>query len=182
MRYSREHTLRTYDLDPHTLRVVATPVRVTWSVRAVQLPRHDDRAKLDHYAALGRWDFTLPGCSPISERYSLGMCHLRPIRGGTPVVKLFPAASHELIFAMCDPDSPSWFKGTAAYLRPFNYVVQVAVRYDHAAIWLSECIARAVVEGRVAVEPQGVRGAQEMFAGLCRELQEQARRIFRSDI
>lgn len=178
MFYSRQHDLHKYDLDSHTLQIVATSVRVNWWARSVKLPAFDDRKSLDHYAALAAWQVEAGSVSPLSDRFALNLCHLRPIRGGSPVVKLFPAATHEFAFGMCDPDLGGWDKGAHQLLRPLSYVVQLALRFDHAAVWVGDCIARAFVDGRFPFEPGGIRGATKLFVDNCKEWQAQAARIF----
>lgn len=182
MLHSRNYTWRKFEpgKDYPTVHVTEDPV--TWWVRRGKLPALDDRETVEAYAQLAHWLFELPGPSPITSRYVLSLCHLRPIKGGREVVRMFPGATHEFVFAACCPNHRGWGADVPNVLRPVNYVVQVRLRFDAAAVWVGERIARAFVDAAFAPEPAGVRGARQAFAAHVREWQDQAARIFRSDI
>lgn len=129
------------------------------------LPALADRPNHDTVCALDRWILWLPGYHAMWSCYVLVACHLRNLPGVTPAVKHFPEATHEISLWANDPErvQVALEKGGFAPLEPANYVKQIILRDDAACNRLAEDIAVEFINARLLPEPQGIRGAREMF-------------------
>lgn len=125
----------------------ATEVRIT-------------RSPHPEYAAVASWFFTCPGQAPLWDNYLLSIVHLRPI-DDKPAFLDWPGASHEVFLVALDPaDSPTTDPETWRHLNPLNFVMQVELPDDAAAVELARLCARAVVDGVLWAEPS-VHGMSE---------------------
>lgn len=146
----------------------------------VPLPHFDDRPTPDQYAGLALWLFDIPHASLLTDRYALGLCELRDIKGVPPAHKSRPGNTHELAFYAVSPDTTEeeWEQGVWRPLVPVNYVEQFKTPYSHAARWITERAAESFVNGRFPIEPQGISGARRLFTLNVEEWVRQAVRIF----
>jgi hypothetical protein len=148
----------------------------------VPLKPHDDRATASQYAALDFWRCSFPYVTPLGDRFALCLIHLRPIKGEPPAVLDFATATHEVSLYAVSPDTRAdqWARGEWGPMLPVNYRYQFKTLHDRAAYWICERAAEALVNGRFPIEPGGIRGARELFAGCVREWVAQARSVFDS--
>lgn len=183
MFFTRDHVfriIRPEDFGTFPPRITET--EATWTGRSVPLPHMDDRHSPAQYAGLALWLFELPHASLLTERYALGLCDLRDIKGAPPAVKHKPDNTHEIALYAVSPDTTEeeWARGEWRALVPVNYVEQFQTPYPHVARWITERAAEAIVNGRFVIEPQGVTGARKFFRQSVEEWVRQAGRIFDS--
>lgn len=180
-RLSHFHTFRTIRReDMGRIPIKFTSVEATWCARSMRLPALDDRKSPDEYGALALWLFDLPHAGVLTERYALCLIDLRDIKGVRPAWKAKPWNTHELLFVAVNPDTSAeqWERGEYGYLEPVNYVAQFRTVYPHAALWVCEQCAAAIVAGRFPVEPGGIHGAKRLFESNVAEWERQAVSIF----
>jgi hypothetical protein len=80
--------------------------------------------------------------------------HLRPVGGMPPAAKMFPTATHEILFLAVNPKRcPEPDPDTASvlpFLEPLDLAQQVAVFSDRQAEQLLERTLSPILEGRVS--------------------------------
>ena len=163
------------------------PVRVTeveaeWSATRHPLKPCDDRETAAQYAALDFWRCEFPHVTPLGDRFALCLIHLRPIKGTPDPVIDFRGATHEVALYAVWPDvrPDQWARGEWVPMLPVNYRYQFKTLHDTAARWVCERAAEALANGRFPIEPGGISGARDFFAGCVREWVAQAKRVFDS--
>lgn len=123
-------------------------------------------------ATLGGWILTVPGAHPLWSQYTLACVHLRPIAGQTKVVTLRSLkATHEFLVIALNPELPTvtaanWretLRNPRAHLRPLNVVEQIEGATDAQAKEVLDLCARAVCDGYLHPEPEGVIGARHRW-------------------
>lgn len=121
------------------------------------------------HATVATWLITAPGYSPLWDQYRLTVVHLRP-GPGLPEPKIArEGASHEFVLAAVDPTGKGRYttrdyaEAGCPVLHPLNVVHQVIGITDEQAAELARLTARAVVEGLLLPEPQGIVGARETW-------------------
>ena len=132
---------------------------------------------LEHQATLAAWFLHLPGQHIAWDDYQIAVVHLRPLAGVLPAQLRYDAAEYEIDMFALDPSRQPRFDllGTLMPLLPLNYSVQFHGVGDHEVITACRQMAQHFVEGHLIAEPQGVRGARELFFDLLeRALGKQA--------
>lgn len=130
----------------------------------VDLPPPADRPNPGTVPCVGRWNLVLPGDHAFWNRYTLLACSLADFPGVPPAHRRFPEATHEISLFAVNPDYPDdhFRKGGISVLEPVNYVEQFTTT-DASCAALAEHLAGLLVRGKLAAEPQGIRGAREAF-------------------
>jgi len=125
-------------------------------------------------ATLGAYLMYIPSAHLFWRHYMICVIHLRDIEGANPAVKQYPEATHELLVAALNPDyapDPN-DPETIHTLRPLNVVVQFTVPKDEDAQEILTLAARACVDGRFLVEPEGILGARGQWVDSIRATAE----------
>jgi hypothetical protein len=109
------------------------------------------------------WLMDIPGWSPAWHHFMLTVVHLRDVKGTPPANKLFPQATHEMLLqamdseAKPDPQNPDTWK----FLQPANWVAQFTCPDDNTAAQACRGLAFVCLDGKLALELQGIRGSKE---------------------
>lgn len=125
------------------------------------------------HALCGSFLIWSPDAHPSWRHYWLSSVHLRPLPGDPTPLRALPGATHELALFAVDPGSP--FEAVeilggiavahAVALQPANLVAQYAALGDQAARDFTGQVARALVAGRIILEPVGILGARDFNRG-----------------
>jgi hypothetical protein len=129
----------------------------------------------DISGTVAMWFLDCPGQSPAWRHYHLGIVHLRPIEGVKPAVISREGATHEIILAALDPKSnpqPDDIN-TWSWLRPINYVGQLALPSDEDAKTILALLAKATANGMLWAEPP-LSGQKEPWESQVRQLEAHA--------
>jgi len=103
------------------------------------------------------------------------MIHLRPIEGVKPPIIRRQGATHEVMLYALDPkpnpvpeDLNTWH-----FLRPVNYVGQMTLPSDQAAVDCLYHLARGVADGLIWAEPP-LSGRTQEWDHQLRQLEDHA--------
>ena len=127
----------------------------------------------DQEASLAVWLLYVPSASPAWEYYYLAVIHLRDIDGVPPAHKDWPEAEYELMVLAVDPRCrPSAERAEAhklQFLRPGNVRVQWDSTSDEYAAGMARDAVKAILNGVLPVEPEGIVGARQLWQDAIRE-------------
>jgi hypothetical protein len=106
-------------------------------------------------ATVASWFLDCPGQSPLWQHYVLSIIHLRAEEGLPEPVIHVPHATHEVWLYALDPTQHPSLKITSSRvpMTPFNFVDQVQLPDDEAAVVMIESAVQAITMGILWAEP-----------------------------
>jgi hypothetical protein len=138
-------------------------------------------------ATIAIWFLHAPAAHPLWPHYLLSCVHLRDVEGQSqPPHRSFPDASHELMLLALNPELAPWNAETvvetmlaprevSAFLTPPNMVQQLRAATDAQAAELTRLVARALVDGILAIEPDDRVGSRAVWRAVIEQTLEHLR-------
>lgn len=116
-------------------------------------------------AQVSLWFVHSPGDHPFWDSFMISIVHLRPLDENDKPHLEFPEAGYELVVAALDPSKSPRPNDTDTWeiLHPINVKEQFTATDDAAVEKIGINLAVRAVNGQLILEPQGIRGAREMW-------------------
>ena len=102
------------------------------------------------------------------DRWQLTVIHLRDLPGIKSAVKNFPEATHEIVVASIDPDTPPIDTDNPTnvrWLQPIDQMVQFEVPNDASALSLAEKLLQLITRGELSPDSDYRSAWQHLITG-----------------